>query len=308
MEYTVTIRTIGKAGEKYQQTLDSICAQTIQPKRILIYIAEGFPIPKETCGREEYIYVKKGMVAQRALPYDEVDTEYILFLDDDVYLPENGVESLYKAMQEHGADVVSPNTFENHKMGWKTKLRNIILLKAIPFKSNEWAYKVLKSGGFAYNSNPVLDFYWSESNAGPCFFCRKKDFLSINFEEDMTWLDSTPYALPDDQVMFYKMHLRGLKVATLFNSGIIHLDAGTSVAHSPERSMKILYSEVHNQLLFCRKYIWKDKSLPKRGLLKLLLNYSLLVRLLFSISHVIKGDLMQFKTVTRAIKDARKSK
>lgn len=306
MNYTAAIRTLGKAGEKYQQTLDSICAQTIQPDRILVYIAEGYPIPKETCGREEYIYVKKGMVAQRALPYDEVETEYILFLDDDVYLPENGVELLYKAIKEHDADVVSPNTFENHKTGWKTKLRNIILCKQIPFKSNEWAYKVLKSGGFAYNSNPVLNFYWSESNAGPCFLCRKKDFLSIKYEEDREWLDSTPYALPDDQVMFYKMHLNGLKVATLFNSGITHLDAGTSVAQSSERSMKILYSEIHNQIIFCRKYIWKDKSLLKQALLKLPLNYSLLVRLLFSLSHVVKGDLTQFKIITTAIKDARK--
>ena len=308
MEYTVAIRTLGKAGEKYQKTLDSICAQTVQPKRILVYIAEGYSIPKETCGREEYIYVKKGMVAQRALPYDEVDTEYILFLDDDVYLPKNGVELLYNAIQEHGADVVSPNTFENHKMGKGTKLRNLLLYKAIPFKSEKWAYKVLKSGGFKYNSNPKNDFYWSNTNAGPCFLCKKEDFIKIRFDEDQKWLDATPYALPEDQVMYYKMHLKGLKIATLFNCGFVHLDAGTSVAQSPERSMKILYSEVHNQILFCRKYIWNEKPLLRRTLLKLPLNYTLFIRILFSFIHVLKGDRRQFRTVTQAIRDARKSK
>ena len=84
MQYTVAIRTLGTAGEKYQRLLNSLVAQTVQPASILVYIAEGYPIPTETIGIEQYIYVKKGMVAQRALSYDEIETEYILFLDDDV--------------------------------------------------------------------------------------------------------------------------------------------------------------------------------------------------------------------------------
>ena len=83
MEYTAVIRTLGKAGEKYQTLLDSLVSQMIPPKAIIVYIAEGYPVPAETVGIERYVYVKKGMVAQRALRYDEVDTEYMLFLDDD---------------------------------------------------------------------------------------------------------------------------------------------------------------------------------------------------------------------------------
>ena len=77
MEYTAVIRTLGTAGEKYQQLLNSLMWQTIPPKKIIVYIAKGHPIPIETIGCEEYIYVKKGMVAQRALQYNEVSTEYI---------------------------------------------------------------------------------------------------------------------------------------------------------------------------------------------------------------------------------------
>ena len=98
MEYTAVIRTLGKAGEKYQTLLDSLVSQVIPPKEIIVYIAEGYPIPKETCGKEKYVYVPKGMVAQRALNYDEVQTEYILFLDDDMYLPPSLAEDLFKAM------------------------------------------------------------------------------------------------------------------------------------------------------------------------------------------------------------------
>lgn len=96
MEYTAVIRTLGTAGNKYQQLLDSLVAQTIRPAKIIVYIAEGYPLPKETVGIEEYVYVKKGMVAQRALPYDEVNTKYILFLDDDLYLPANAVEQMFQ--------------------------------------------------------------------------------------------------------------------------------------------------------------------------------------------------------------------
>lgn len=302
MEYTAVIRTLGKAGEKYQQTLNSLCSQTIQPKDIIVYIADGYDIPKETCGREKYIYVKKGMVAQRALPYDEVKTEYILFLDDDVYLPENGVELLFSNMLSHGADVISPNTFDNHKRKGKIRLINILLGKAIPFKSEDWAYKVLLSGGYAYNINPSKDFYWSNTNAGPCFLCRKADFLKIHFEEEL-WLDETPYALPDDQVMFYKMHLSGLKVSTMFNSGIIHLDAGTAVKTSADRAEKMLYSEVKNQIVFWHRFI----EPYKKGLNKIRARISLenykFIRRLLAVKNYITGNKSDWQIIDKAIKD-----
>lgn len=71
MEYTAVIRTLGMAGDKFQKELDSLINQTIKPKGIIVYIAEGYAIPKETCGLERYVYVKKGMVAQRALTYKD---------------------------------------------------------------------------------------------------------------------------------------------------------------------------------------------------------------------------------------------
>ena len=55
-QYCVAIRTLGTAGEKYRQTLLSLQQQTIPPNKILVYIAQGYPIPQETIGIEEYIY------------------------------------------------------------------------------------------------------------------------------------------------------------------------------------------------------------------------------------------------------------
>ena len=52
MKYTAVIRTLGTAGEKYQQLLNSLQQQSIQPNDIIVYIAEGYPLPKETIGKE----------------------------------------------------------------------------------------------------------------------------------------------------------------------------------------------------------------------------------------------------------------
>ena len=74
--YSVAIRTLGKAGEIYQKELDSLNNQTIRPEKIIVYLAEGYDKPKETIGWENVVYVKKGMVAQRALEYKEINSLY----------------------------------------------------------------------------------------------------------------------------------------------------------------------------------------------------------------------------------------
>lgn len=89
--YTVVIRTLGTAGEKYLTTLRSAKEQDVPPQKILVYIPHGYPLPKETVGTEEYVRCEKGLVAQRSLPFDEVQTDWMLFLDDDMDLPASTV-------------------------------------------------------------------------------------------------------------------------------------------------------------------------------------------------------------------------
>ena len=304
MNYTVVIRTLGTAGEYYQRTLDSLLKQTIQPEAVIIYIAEGFSIPKETIGIERYVYVKKGMVAQRALPYNEVNTEYMLFLDDDVYLPPTGVETLYNEMIEHNAQVISPCTFSNHKVSWKSKIVQSLMGKEVTrLFGNKWAYKVLRTGGFSYNNNPVKPVYESTTNAGPCFFCKKSDFLKIHFEEDL-WLDGAPYALPEDQVMHYKMHLCGLKILTSFDSGIIHLDAGSTMQSSNDKILKVIYSEYRNKIIFWYKYIYKhETNIFLKLWCKVCLGYMLIVQYSLSILKLLKGKKDEVKSFRKGVKD-----
>lgn len=306
MEYTIVIRTLGTAGEFYQRTINSLLNQTIKPNAIVIYIAEGYQIPKETIGIERYVYVKKGMVAQRALPYNEVNTEYMLFLDDDVYLPPTGVETLYNEMIEHNAQVISPCTFSNHKVSWKSKIVQSLMGKEVTrLFGDSWAYKVLRTGGFSYNNNPVKPVYESTTNAGPCFFCKKIDFLKIRYEEEL-WLDETPYALPDDQVMFYKMHLCGLKILTSFDSGIIHLDAGSTMQASDEKVLKVIYSEFRNKTIFWYKYLYsQEKNLWMKGWCCICFGYMLAIQHVRSLVKLIKGKKREVEAFHKGVKDGR---
>ena len=256
MEYTAIIRTLGRAGAKYQATLDSLAQQTLQPAAILVYIAEGYALPAETIGSERYIYCPKGMVAQRALHYDEVDTEWCLFLDDDVALPPDGVKRLYAALVEHEADVVSPDVFPNANRPKKAQLMMALVGKCRPrYLGSHWGYKIMRDGGYSYNARPRRSVYESQTNAGPCFMCRKQVMLSIHFEEEQPWLDRVPYAVFEDATMYYKMYKRGYKILTVYDSGIVHLDAGSTIAVSGQRQQDILYSYFNLKYIFWYSFI-----------------------------------------------------
>lgn len=304
MKYSAVIRTLGQAGEKYQQTLKSLMMQSCLPSKIVVYIAEGYEIPKETIGIEQYVYVKKGMVAQRALLYKEIQTEYILFLDDDVYLPSNAIETLYQEMIDNDGQVIAPALFPNHLVSFKSKLRLTLLGREVPrIYDGKWGYKVLRTGGFSYNNNPIKTVYESTTNAGPCFFCRKEDFLKIHFEEDL-WLDEAPYAFPEDQVMYYKMHLYGFKLLTSFDSGIIHLDAGSTMQSSDDKILKVIYSEYRNKIIFWYKYIYKyETKIIWKLWCKVCLGYMLMLQYVLSALKLLKGKRAEVNAFLDGVKD-----
>lgn len=301
MEYTAVVRTLGTAGKKYQTLLDSLNRQTIHPAKILVYIAEGYAIPKETIGKEQYIYVKKGMVAQRALPYNEVNTEFILFLDDDVYLPEIAVELLYQYLTDYHADVISPDVFPNAERSFLGKCLMMLSGRMLARKNDgKWGYKVMRNSGYSYNNHPKPGVYWSQTNAGPCFFCRKADFLKIHFEEER-WMDNLKYAQGDDQVMFYKMYLSGLKQLTWFGSGIKHLDAGSTMI-SGEKEKMLIYSDLRFKAIFWHRFIYQpDKNMLSRLWSTICIGYALGFTLSISL---LKLNRHIFSLKCQAIKEA----
>lgn len=297
MDYTVVIRTLGTAGEKYRIELDSLMSQTFPPEEIIVYIAEGYTIPDETCSKVQYVYVKKGMIAQRALPFDEVKTEWILFLDDDVYLPPTGVELLFKAVSESGADVISSDVFDNSSRSIKSELLMTVSGRMRARRGDrKWGYKVMRTAGYSYNKTPGRGVLLSQSNAGPCLLCRKSDFLKIRFNEEL-WLDTLPYALGDDQIMFYKMYLSGLKVMTLYGSGIEHLDAGGNLGNK-EKEKRVVGADYFFRRVFFDRFILKpERNAMKRLWSRICIGYFYAFGMVVS---AIKGE----KEILRVKRDA----
>lgn len=290
--YSVAIRTLGLAGEKYKTLLKSLENQTHKPNKIFIYLAEGYERPKETIGKEEVIYTKKGMVAQRALPYNEVETEWILFLDDDIEIKPNGIENLFFRLLENDADVIAVDAFPHNTLPFHQKILMAILGSSIPrLFGNQKGYRINVLGSDVYNNRLDNDIAWSTTNAGMAFLCRKQDFINIHFEEDL-WLDEAYYAIPEDKVMFYKMHLIGLKILTYYKQEFIHLDAGSTLknVNVKEKRKKITYSIARNNYIFQKLYLVPNLKLSQRMLRYLLLGITTITSHLYYLAKSIKGE------------------
>ena len=103
MTYSVAIRTLGTNADVLLSELESLAHQTVLPEKVIIYIARGYKQQESQIGMEEYVWVKKGMVAQRALEYREINSDVILMLDDDVELAPDSAEKMLNAMEEKEA-------------------------------------------------------------------------------------------------------------------------------------------------------------------------------------------------------------
>ena len=246
IEYCVSIRTLGTAGEKYQKELDSLLVQTWKPKKILVYIAENYPLPKETIGIEEYIVCKKGIVMQRSLDWKEIDTEYALFLDDDMELAPDAVERMFKGLIENNGDCIATDVFGNYKSSPLRKVAMFMHSYSLPHFDQNWNIKMRRSGGYSYNNHPNRDILPTQSAPFPCFLIKMPAYHAIHFEDER-WLDTLKGNSFEDRSVFYKLHIMGYKVLSYFNSGVEHLDARAGGRPDPTKKMylqkKVLFVE-----------------------------------------------------------------
>ena len=237
ISYSIAIRTLGTAGDKFRRELETIARQSVQPQRVIAYIAQGYKRPEFQIGNEEYVYVRKGMVAQRALQYDEIDSDCILMLDDDVLLAPDSAERMIEALQDNGADCVGADIFQNHKMPLRTKISAALTNLVFPHCDKKWAFKQHRNGSFSYQSKPAGGFCPSHTCGGPAMLWRKDAFLRMSMQDEL-WLDALGFAYGDDALESYKLHANGGRLGVLYGSGITNLDAGTSSGsykRSPER-------------------------------------------------------------------------
>ena len=254
--YSIAIRTLGTAGDKYRQELESILSQTVAPERVLVNIAEGYPRPDYTVGKEEYIWVKKGMMSQRVLRYADIDSDCILMLDDDVSLEPDSVERMLRAMVENGADAVGADMFKNHMMDFSMKAYAAITNLVFPHRFGKWAFKVHRNGSFSYNNHPTRPFYWSQSCGGPATLFRKDAFTKFHPEDEL-WLEALGFPYGEDQLEMYKFYLNGGRLGVLYDAGVTNLDAQSSSA-AFRKSSDHIYVRTKAQYMIWYRSIYRN--------------------------------------------------
>lgn len=256
--YSIYIRTLGKGGEKYQRLLDSIRRQTIVPKEVVVVLPFGFSTPKEKLGYERFAYCEKGMVKQRIFAFNDVKTPYILLLDDDVEFAADFVEKEYEAMKKAKANCCIAEMKNDAES--KSKLRRFFyqLIGSTVYKNthDQFYYKINLCGGYIVNTNyDVTKPVYSQTGHGSNCFAESEVLRNIHFEDEL-WLEDSVYSFPDDQVMFYKIYLKGFKIAVCFDSYFCHLDAAST--NNGERYLKIAQAKAANLMIFWYKFIFRE--------------------------------------------------
>lgn len=257
-EYSVIIRTTGKAKEKYAGLLRSISQLEPQPKEIIVVLPEGYDLPEETLGRETFYFCPRGMVTQRVYGISKCKTRYALISDDDIAFGSDLVKKLSAPVVsgEYGFSAGPLLEFFPSK-GFKSVV-SAIMGSAVPTFFHKDRYNsVLKTTGYSYNRR--IDpgsgkLYETQTAPWTCFFADLEAFRAIHFEDEL-WLDAHGYSAMDDETMFYKAWLCDKKTVIVASAPYEHLDGKTSVRGNLEQ---VHYAAGFNRVVFWRRFLYDE--------------------------------------------------
>lgn len=306
IEYSVIIRTLGKANEKYQKLLTSIEVLNPQPVEVIVVLPEGYEPPKQRLGWETFYYSKKGMVAQRTYGISVCKTKYAFICDDDVNFGSDFIKLLHEPLAKGVASLsVAPLYSFLPEKGVKT-LVSALLGGAVPTVFHKENYcTVLRGTGYSYNRDLKKEkkYYATQSAAGTCFYANIDDLKKVHFEAE-TWIDKNGHASLEDQAMFYKAWLMGYKTAVVTNAFYVHADARTSIQNN---NLKPRYCEAFNKTVFWHRFIYSnEKNLFGRFLARVCFAYKRSCSILYGWFSVTfkKADKKSLELIKQGYKDA----
>lgn len=279
IDYSVIIRTTGNANEKYQKLLKSIAQLDPQPLEVIVVLPEGNDLPAERLGWESFHFCKRGMVRQRMEGIGHCKTRYALICDDDISFSSDFVKKLHAPIKYGiGCFSAAPLYSFLPDEGMNTAVC-ILMASAVPtiLHRNSRYISVLKSTGYSYNRH--LDrtshkYYETQSAAWTCFYADVKALRNLEFDKEASWLDAHGYSALDDQTMFYKAWLMGLKTIIVSDAKYEHLDAKTSTRNNKS---SVLFSRGFNRLVFWHRFIYtQQKNIIEKGLAQAAFCYYLL--------------------------------
>lgn len=259
MEYSICIRTLGIAGEKYERLIESIKKLNIKPKEVIVVIPREYKVPDIEADNQRVVYSDKGMLLQRIVGYEEAKTEYVLLLDDDVEFGSNLIKELSQPIIEGKCSLTFPIYKELLLQGGIRSFISAVTLSSVPNKKDKNQFvKIMFSGGSRYNSN--LDnsekYLYSESAPGMCVFAKRDSLIKLNLREEL-WIDKVGYPLREDATLIYKSYLNENKIIGVQGIDITHLDGGSSES---SRNLKAAYANGYNQILFWKRFIYSNSQ------------------------------------------------
>lgn len=257
IEYSVIIRTIGKAGEKYQNLLNSISALVPQPKEVIVVLPEGYDEPAEKLGWETFYYSPKGMVAQRMYGVAQCTTPYALICDDDVTFGPDFVQKLHEPIEMGLSGLSSGPLYSFLPEKGIRAVVNTLSGAATPTIFHKGRYvSVLRTAGYSYNrylQSKKKRFYDSQSLAGTCFYADIAMLKRVGFDEEK-WIDVNGYSAYEDQTMFYKAWLREIRTVVVADAYYVHQDAKTSTRNNKPIVTRCL---IINRIIFWHRFIYR---------------------------------------------------
>ncbi len=261
ISYSVVIRTIGKAGEKYQRLLDSVDHLAPRPEEVIVILPYGYDLPKEQLGYERFCFSEKGMVHQRQKGFEECHSKYALVCDDDVCFGPDFVQKLVEPLELGCGKISAAPLYSFLPQRGIRALLDCLTGAAAPTVFHRDRYvSVLNTSGYSYNRHlkKTKTFYESQSLPGTCFFCETKAILETGLDEEM-WVDARRYSSMEDQVLIYKAWLRGKKAIVVSDAEYEHLDGKTSTQGNQG---PVLYAHRFNRTVFWKRFIYDQKKTP----------------------------------------------
>lgn len=304
IDYSVIIRTTGKAGEKYKSLLNSIDGLIPRPKEIIVVLPEGYELPVEQLGWETFYFSPKGMVVQRMCGIKICKTQYALITDDDISFESDFVQKLYEPLKNGKYGISAGPLVDFFPEKGLPTLVAILTGAAVPTLLNKERYNtVLRTTGYSYNRKIEIGkgkLYETQSAAWTCFFADVEKLRSIRFEDEL-WLDKNGYSAHDDTAMFYKAWLRGVKSVIVADATYKHLDAKTSTRGNKE---KIMYATGFNDVVFWHRFLRDDNWLEYIWS-RLCINYRLNAQKIYNLLNKLRNritaeELQAFKEGIRA--------
>lgn len=267
----------------------------------------GYEPPKEQIGTEEFIHTKKGMWQQRIYgmeyPLTQPDaSKYLLVCDDDVAFPSDFAEQLMQLSEAHDADAIIPSG-KSH-LPFSERLKGLLIGGRIESSKSPYRIKIRATAGFQVNPTLTANITPTQSGNFQCFMFRTAAIQKMDAGAE-SWLDATTYALPDDQVFFYKAYLLGLRIFRCETPEHKHLDGGSQ---SAQRLKKGATANGRNFLIFWHRFLFlPEKSPIKRIKLRTAITYRIIGHtMLYLMMGVTRHDFSIVKAYLSGVADARR--